>query len=210
MIHILKSSIILITSYVIVCSTNTFAQSDLSSLENAFMQSYSSEKVGDYGKSIKILKDNYQEESYELNLRLGWLHYSAGMYAEAINYYNKSILLMPMSIEARLGYVLPSSALGNWNQVVKQYEDILKIDDKHSTANYRLGYIYYVRKDYTSSFAYFQKVVNLYPFDYDGTHMFAWTNFQLGKMREAKILFQKTLLIKPGDASAKEGLTLIK
>jgi len=38
----------------------------------------------------------------------------------------------------------------------------------------------------------------------------AWTNFKLEKYREAKILFQKTLLISPGDASALEGLGLLK
>ena len=208
--HIRIKSILIFVAYLVISMSKLVAQNDLTNLESAFLQSYTAEKMGDYGKAIKSIKEIYQEESYEINLRLGWLSYSAGLYAESINYYNKSIQLMPLSIEARLGYVLPASALGNWNQVVKQYEDILKIDDKHSTANYRLGYIYYIRKEYTSAFAYFQKVVNLYPFDYDLIHMFAWTNFQLGKMREAKVLFQKTLLIKPGDTSSKEGLSLIK
>ena len=40
--------------------------------------------------------------------------------------------------------------------------------------------------------------------------MFAWTNLQLGKSREAKILFKKVLLLSPGDQSATTGLELIK
>jgi hypothetical protein len=40
--------------------------------------------------------------------------------------------------------------------------------------------------------------------------MLAWTNFKLGKTREAKILFNKALLYYPEDSSAKEGLALIK
>jgi hypothetical protein len=40
--------------------------------------------------------------------------------------------------------------------------------------------------------------------------MTGWTNFQLGKLREAKVLFQKALLNRPGDNSATEGLSLIK
>jgi hypothetical protein len=52
--------------------------------------------------------------------------------------------------------------------------------------------------------------VNLYPFDYDGTIMFAWTNLKILKLREAKLLFQKALLIKPGDSSALEGLASIQ
>jgi Flp pilus assembly protein TadD len=50
----------------------------------------------------------------------------------------------------------------------------------------------------------------MYPFDYDNLVLYAWTNYQLGKLREAKVLFNKVLLNKPNDASAKEGLGLIK
>ena len=52
-------------------------------------------------------------------------------------------------------------------------------------------------------------VVNHYPFDYDSVIMLAWTNYRLGKMREAKVLFQKALLIQPGAESALEGLSLL-
>jgi hypothetical protein len=38
----------------------------------------------------------------------------------------------------------------------------------------------------------------------------AWTNFKLEKQREAKVLFQKALLIRPVDESANEGLELLK
>jgi len=53
-------------------------------------------------------------------------------------------------------------------------------------------------------------VINLYPFDYDTMILYAWTNFKLGKLREAQVMFNKVLLNKPKDASAMEGLSLIK
>jgi hypothetical protein len=40
--------------------------------------------------------------------------------------------------------------------------------------------------------------------------MLAWTNLQLGKSREARVLFNKVLLYSPGDKSALEGMGLIK
>ena len=92
----------------------------------------------------------------------------------------------------------------------QQYGKILEIDPKNTLANYRIGMIYYGSEDYSLALKYFEKVVNLYPFDYDGTIMYAWTNFKLGKLREAEILFKKALLIKPGNESAKEGLQLVK
>lgn len=73
-----------------------------------------------------------------------------------------------------------------------------------------MGLIDYNNKRYAMAYKYFEKVVNLYPFGYDVLLMFAWTILQLGKSREAKILFGKVLLMSPEDALAKEGLTLIK
>jgi hypothetical protein len=40
--------------------------------------------------------------------------------------------------------------------------------------------------------------------------MMAWTSLKMGKMREAKVLFNKVLLLSPDDESAIEGLSLIK
>jgi len=117
---------------------------------------------------------------------------------------------MPYSIEARLGYALPASAMGNWDQVITKYNEILSIDPENYTTNYRIGMIYYGRKDYEKSIKYFEKIANMYPFDYDAIQMYAWSNYQLGKLREAKVLFNKTLLIRPGDSSAMDGLGLIK
>jgi tetratricopeptide (TPR) repeat protein len=68
----------------------------------------------------------------------------------------------------------------------------------------------YNKKNYKAAYSYLSKNINLYPFDYDNLILFAWTNFQLGKLREAKVLFNKVLLNKPSDSSAKEGLALIK
>jgi tetratricopeptide (TPR) repeat protein len=194
----------------ITIATTLTATSQNDKIAKAFEESYTLEQSGNSKKSIEILKAVYNESSYEINLRLGWLHYSSGLFTESVSYYQKTIMLMPVSIEAKLGLVLPYSALGNWNAVEKVYLDILKLDNANYTANYKLGLIYYGRENYTSAFNNFQKVANNYPFDYSSLLMFAWTNFKLGKTREAKILFEKVLLNTPNDASAKEGLSYIK
>lgn len=177
-------------------------------LENAFKSSYALETEGDYAGAIKLLKGFYDEDSYELNLRLGWLHYLSGLFTESVPYYKRCIALKPLSVEARLGLVYPVSAMGNWTQVEKTYLEILGIDPQNSAVNYRMGLIFYGREEYEEAFRYFEKVVNHYPFDYDSVIMLAWTNFQLGKMREAKVLFRKALLSRPGDESALSGLEL--
>jgi len=181
-----------------------------SDLGKAFTKSYAEEYSGEYASAIKSLKEVYDEKSYELNLRLGWLSYMAGLFTESQAYYQKAINILPYSIEAKLGFIYPASALGSWDIVIKQYGAILNIDRQNSTANYRLGSIYYGREDYQRSYKYLEKVVNLYPFSYDGLILFAWCNYRLGKLKEARVLFNKTLLLSPGDASATEGLGMIK
>jgi tetratricopeptide (TPR) repeat protein len=72
-------------------------------------------------------------------------------------------------------------------------------------ANYWVGVNYYTIKKFDIAAKYLELVVNMYPFDYDGNHMLGWTYLNLGRTGEAKLLFEKALLNKPDDASAKEG-----
>ncbi|MCF8461454.1 MAG: tetratricopeptide repeat protein [Flavobacteriales bacterium] len=202
----MKSSISIVLMTIL--SMSVFAQAP--DLRAAFKKSYANETKGDLPAAIKDLKAVYGEGTYDLNLRLGWLYYSAGLHTESMAYYKKSIDLMPASVEAKFGYVYPAAAVGNWDQVVIQYENILRIDAKNSQAHYRLGLIYYNRAELDKALQHFQVGSNLYPFDYDFTLMLAWTSLKMGKMREAKVLFNKVLLISPDDASAMEGLSLIK
>jgi tetratricopeptide (TPR) repeat protein len=183
---------------------------DYTKLTAAFSDSYAKEKAGKYAEAASVLKACYDQSSYEINLRLGWLTYLEGQFSESMNYYNKAIELMPYAIEPRLGVVLPASSLGNWDMVIAHYNKILAIDPNNTVTLYRLGLISYDKKDYKQAYQYFEKVVNLYPFDYQSILMLAWTNYKLGKTREAKILFNKALLYYPDDASAKEGLGLLK
>ena|ERR1019366_2170918 len=201
---ILKTALVILT---LLAYTGIYAQDNVAT---AFSNSYQQEKLGKYSDAIKIVKQVYDEKSYEINLRLGYLSYMAGLFTESMAYYERAMALMPYSIEAKFGYALPASGAGNWDKVLNQYFDIVKIDPQNTKANYRIGSIYYGRKDYQNAYKYLEKVVNLYPFDYDGLLLFAWANLQLGKTKEAKVLFNKVLLLSPGDKSAEEGLGTIK
>ena len=191
----------------LITSISIHAQS---SINAAFAKSYEQERAGQYTKAITTMKSVYKSNSYDINLRLGWLHYNAGLFTEAASYYQNAIKLKPYSIEAKLGAIYPEAALGNWDKVITQYKGILKIDPNHSYSNYQIGMLYYGQKNYKTAYKHFEKVINLYPFDYSSTLMFAWTNFQLGKTSKAKVLFNKVLRMSPKDASALEGLSYLK
>lgn len=187
-----------------------FSQNNQAVLQAAFSKSYNFEKNGDFTASKDALKKVYDESSYEINLRLGWLNYNAGLFEESIIFYNTAQKLKPYSEEARFGLILPLAALGKWNEVIKIYDEILAVSPNNSVAMYRLGLVYYGRKDYNKAYTLFNKVVDLYPFGYDGLLMLGWTSYFLGNNNQAKVLFNKVNLYNPGDKSANEGLNLIK
>lgn len=175
-----------------------------------FQKSYLDEATGDLQAAIKDLKDVYDENSYEINLRLGWLTYSSGLFTESQSYYNRAVELKPYAIEPRFGLIYPTAAMGNWNVVIAQYRKIIELAPGNTIAMHRLGLVYYGRKEYLEAEKLFDKVVNLYPFDYDALLMLAWTKLQLKKYREARVLFNKALMNTPGGQSALEGLDLLE
>jgi|WetSurMetagenome_2_1015567.scaffolds.fasta_scaffold90653_2 tetratricopeptide (TPR) repeat protein len=212
---ILKNSKkLLLLAFVIVVVSQISARSDTdagpdSDLQKAFKESYAFETKGQYSDAINVLKNVYEESSYEINLRLGWLYYLNKQYDESVQYYQKAGSLIPYSIESKFGIANPYAALEKWDKVAEQYVAILSIDPQNTVANYRLGLSYYYKADYTNAYKQFEKVVNLYPFDYNSVLMYAWANYQLGKNREAELLFNKVLLMSPDDKSALEGLGLL-
>jgi tetratricopeptide (TPR) repeat protein len=204
----------LLFTFVLLFAFCSFAESNPDGvpdkeLQRAFKESYAFEKKGLYNNAINALKDVYDESSYELNVRLGWLCYSNKQYDESIQYYLKASALVPTSFEARFGIANPYAAQEKWDKVAEQYVFILSIDPQNTVANYRLGLSYYYKLDYQNAYKYFGKVLILYPFDYDSELMFGWTNYWLGKTQEAQDIFKKVLLINPDDASALEGLSLL-
>jgi hypothetical protein len=69
----------ILKNYVLVAflaaSLSLSAQTNQEKLQEAFKNSISYESKGDYTNAIKQIKDLYDANSYEINLRLGWLNY---------------------------------------------------------------------------------------------------------------------------------------
>ena len=176
----------------------------------AFSKSYALETGKKYNEAIDILKSLNATQNYVVQLRLGWLLYAAKRYDESIAAYKKAAEIKPASVEPLLALVNPLATQKKWGEVEKNHLNILKIDPKNSLTNFRLGQIYYNKKEYAKAEKYLSTALNLYPFDYDSMLMSGWNYYNLGKYREAKELFNRVLLYSPFDRSATEGLGLIK
>jgi len=179
-------------------------------VDKAFANSYGFEQDQKYDQAATELIKVYDKQSYAINLRLGWLTYMSGQLSQSSEYYDVCTKLKPLSIEARLGKTYPESALGNWQNVKTLYEEILKIAPNNYTANLKLAQIHFYAKEYTKAERIYKLILNQYPFKYDVVIGAAWNNYYLGKLREAKVLFHKALLLYPGNESATEGLSKIK
>ncbi|MBF9219762.1 tetratricopeptide repeat protein [Hymenobacter ruricola] len=171
----------------------------------AFASSYAAEAKADYADAIAPLKAIYTG-TYEQNLRLGWLYFLAKNYTAAAAHYQKAVEQRPYAIEPKFGLIKPLNALGQVEKMLGLYTDVLKVDPQNTQANYWAGVIYLNRKAYGPAARYFERVVNLYPFDYDSNISLAWAYLNLGKKAEARALYTKALLIRPGDAAATAGL----
>lgn len=195
-------------SLVLLISTTTIAQTDKT--VTAFNQSIEQEKLYNYTGAIETITDLKDSTSYEVNMRLGWLCYKAGLKKKSLNYYTKAISIKPSAIEPRYGYSFPAYQLEDFQEIINQDKKILEIDPNNKTINGNLGSIHYYAKEYNKALPYYEKVVSLYPFDYDNNLMLAWTYLKLGKTTEAEQTFNTVLLYSPSDASALEGLAVLK
>jgi len=178
----------------------SFAQNGM---VDVFSQSYAFENNNQYAKAITTLEAVYVNSSYPLNLRMGWLHYLKGEHVVAQSFYKKAIALQTKSIEARLGYVYPTSAMENWNDVVSMYKEVLEIDVNNSLVNYRLASIYFYRKNYETAKIFAQKVTVLYPFDFDTNYLMAQIELGMGNIMEAKAALVICLQYNPLSIEAK-------
>jgi tetratricopeptide (TPR) repeat protein len=205
----MKKNKVLFVLLVFLFKSYAFSQNKIS-VPDAFLKSYANETNKEYQLAVNDLLEIYDAKFYELNVRLGWLFYYMANYEESVKYYKIAIQIKPNSVEARLGFVLPASALANWDAVLEQYLEILKIDEKNSTVNYFVGLIFYNKNDYPNAEKYFEKVYNLYPFNYDTVIILALTKQKLKKNADAKDFYNKALIFYPTDQTAFEGLKALE
>lgn len=166
---------------------------------SAFSSSYKFESYKQYDEAISALMNVYQINSYPVNLRLGWLNYLKGDHTSAIKYYNQAIKLKPNSIEAFLGKTYPLAAMENWNDLMKNYLFILKINPSNQTANYRLAEIYFNRNENSEAHKYLTTVLTQFPFDYYSNVLMAKVKTKQGQISKAKEYYNIALLSNPDD-----------
>jgi tetratricopeptide (TPR) repeat protein len=195
-------------TFIALCfSSVLIAQTD--KLIAAFTKSIEQEKKEEYLPAIETMRSLGDTTSYETVLRLGWLYYKAGLNNKSIDYYKRAIDAKPNAIEPRYGFGYPAY-LTDYNMLVEQDKKILEIDPNNKLVNGNLGSLYYYHKEYAKALPHFEKIVSLYPFEYENNLNLAWTYLSLEKNAEAEKYFNMVLLYSPNDKSALDGLSRLK
>ncbi len=181
---------------------------DYEKIKEAYHRSYQYEKMENYDDAIKVLLPVYKEypDGYTINLRLGWLYYIAGKYANSIFHYEKAIKAIPYSLEAKLGYTLPLLAKKEFSRVEKVCYQILYTDYYNYYGNLRLSYSLRMQKKYDIALRVVNKMLYLYPTDINFLLELAILKKETGKDKEAEKIFKDILILDPENVVAKEFL----
>jgi len=98
--------------------------------EAAWQASLNAEQKGQWDDAIKALADVHKThpKSYQLAVRLGWLHCNNRDYKTSESFYDQALKLAPLAIEAKLGRLSPLLAQARYADVETQANQVLKAD----------------------------------------------------------------------------------
>ena len=202
------NSVVCCITMILATSLTGYAQISTDPVEVALKASYAAEAKSDYQAAIKTLTSvgSSASSSYIVQLRLGWLNYCAKEYQQSATYYKKAVQLAPLAIEPLLGQMLAQQLSENTDEAMRTGNAILRRDPNNYTANSRLAWMYYAKRDYKQAAIQYRKLVGLYPTD---TEMLLGLGFALkysGENKDADKQFNTVLLLSPDNARALEGL----
>lgn len=176
-----------------------------------FQQSYDDEATGKLAEALADIErlPEGRKDTYTAQLRRGWLQYRLGQNAVSVESYKRAAALVPTSVEARVGMLLPLLADRRFGTAEKAARDALKLDPHNYLATLRLAWSLYNLGQYGDALALYRKLTDAYPSDVDVRAGLGWSLVKLGRNTEAAAEFRQVLEIAPKHALAREGAQLV-
>jgi len=177
-------------------------------IREAYHKSYRYEKAQSYDDAIKAITPVLAAypQGYTVNLRLGWLCYLAGNYANSKSYYQAAMKVAPASLEAKLGYTLPLLAQERYDDTETITKQIIRVDDANYYANLRLAFALRMQKKFEAAEAVLNRVLPLYPTDIKFLTELGLVKIGQGQPAAARRIFSDVLTLDPENIVAKEQL----
>lgn len=188
----------------------TAAAPDPIALGKICVASAKAEKNKDYAAAISAMKSYQQHggDPFIATLRLGWLHYQAGQYADAARAYHQASVLKPSSLNALLGSLNAAQAMLDIRNTVRAAEAVLRVDPNNYRALMALGGLHFAQKKYAKATLDYSRVLVNYPDDPDALSGAAWSSLRAGDPATAHPKFTLLLGINPDYPKAREGYGL--
>ncbi len=181
-------------------------------IRQAYLNSYRYEKSQNYADSIKAISAvvTAYPQGYTVNLRLGWLYYLNGDYANSRQHYLVTIKVAPNSIEAKLGYTLPLMAQERHESTESVCRQILMVDSSNFLANLRLAYSLRMQKKFEVVEEVVVRMLGVYPTNVSLLTELGLTRVAQGRPVEAKSIFKDILILDPENVTAKVQMTVLE
>lgn len=179
-------------------------------IATAYHRSLLNEGLQKYDDAIKAILPVQRKfpNTYTVNLRLGWLNYLAGHYANAIAAYRKAIKAMPDAAEPRLGLMLPLLAQKKYTEVEAIATKILHTDLFNYLANLRLMIALSAQHKFEAARSVGHRMLALYPADTTFLQALASTEAAAGNTQKAISLYYAVYTLDPNNVTARRYLKL--
>lgn len=175
-------------------------------IQEAYHKSFNYEQIEDYENAIRALSPVLDEypNGYTVNLRLGWLYYLLGRYANSIEHYQKAVQIVPTSLEAKNGLMLPMLAQNKYSDAVSIAYQVVSVDHYNYYGNMRLAYSLRMQEKYDQAEQILNKMLAVYPTDIIFLTELALVKYNQGDTDRATELMWDVQTLDPENETAKK------
>jgi tetratricopeptide (TPR) repeat protein len=186
-------------------SVGSFPELSDEEIAACYTASYNYEKMESYGDAVKALLPVYEnyKTAYTVNLRLGWLYYLKGNFANSLSHYAVAQTAVPGSIEPMLGKSLPLMAQLKWEEVEALMLGILAIDAYNYYGSLRLSLALRMQAKAETAKKVAARMLGLYPSDVSFLVEIALCEEALGNGKTALRIFRNVLILDPQNVEAR-------
>jgi len=193
-------------AFILTLMSGTAAHAELSyeEIRGAYQKSYQYEKTQSYSDAIKAISvvGLHYPKTYTVSLRLGYLHYQSGQYANALKYYTAAHAALPNAIPPLLGKMNVKIATKAYDAAEQAGYLIIKADLYNYYANLKLAYIFIQQKKLETAEKIALKMLGYYPEDVAFLSQYAEIKLKQGDFSAATELYGNILVLDPENIAA--------
>lgn len=142
---------------------------------------------------------------YLIQIRCGWLNYMNKSYDKAVTDYLAAAKIEPTSLTPYLGLMYTYRAAGQTPQALQACRQVLQIDPLNYTATKMLAAISYENGNFTDAAQDYLSLLRTHPEDESLLSGAGWSLLKLNRKAEAKLCFQRLLILSPTYSYAQSG-----